>query len=80
MVSETRSQRRPVPHRRRYQRRVEGLEICICALQLRTGSISLSDPPAVTIDDSQELSSAEARQVAAMLLEAAAEIDGWVSR
>jgi hypothetical protein len=62
------------------ERRVEGLEICVCALQLRTGSISLSDPPAVTIDDSQELSSAEARQVAAMLLEAAAEIDGWVSR
>jgi hypothetical protein len=62
------------------ERRLNGLEICTCALQLRTGSISLSDPPAVTIDDGPELGSAEARQVAAMLLEAADEIDGWVGR
>jgi hypothetical protein len=61
-------------------RSIKDVRIRTCALQLRTGSISLSDPPAVTIDDGQELSSAEARQVAALLLAAADEIDGWVAR
>ena len=61
-------------------RSIKDVRIRTCALQLRTGSISLSDPPAVTIDDGQELSSAEARQVAALILAAADEIDGWVAR
>jgi hypothetical protein len=62
------------------ERGLKGLRIRTCALQLRTGVISLTDPPAVTIDDSQELSSAEARRVAALIIEAADEIDGWVAR
>jgi hypothetical protein len=61
-------------------RSVKDVQIRTCALQLRTGSISLSDPPGVTIDDGPELSSAEVRQVVALLLAAADEIDGWVAR
>lgn len=61
------------------ERRLKGLEIRTRASAPHS-SISLADPPAVTIDDGQALSSSEARQVAAMLVEAADEIDGWVSR
>jgi hypothetical protein len=61
-------------------RNIKGLQIRTCALQLRSGAISLTDPPAVTVDDSQELSSFEVRELAVLLLAAANEIDGWVAR
>lgn len=53
------------------------------ALQYRDGSINTSDdPPRVSVDIHYDsgLSSSQARELASVLLEAAAEVDGWAGR
>jgi hypothetical protein len=77
----------PQPYRVIYgvPRGVVGHELTLqtSALQYADGSINTTDdPPRVSLDIHEDdgLTSAQARDLAASLIEAADEVDGWVTR
>lgn len=53
------------------------------AIQFTDGTLDTAgtiEAPSITIDDYRTLNSDQARELAAALLEAAAEVDGWTAR